>query len=234
MMFRIRGAGFAIAFFFITVFWVFVCLAVSPLGPAAVQRSVYRWLRGHSWLARHVLGVTSSFEGQVPPGPYLIAVKHQSMYETMEVPRVCGRPIMVMKRELDRIPLFGRVTRLYGAIAVDREAGPKALRALVAAGQRAIHENRPIVIFPEGTRVEVGTKPPLRAGFYALYRALGLPVVPVAMDSGRLFGKVVPRSPGVVTFRIGAPIPAGLSRKDAEAQVHAAINALESAPQPSA
>ena len=228
-MFRLRTNVFAILFFLHTAFWVIACLVVSPLGQKAVQRSVYRWVRGHYWLANHLLGVTTRVEGAIPPGAYLIAVKHQSMYETMEIARFCDTPIMVMKQELDRVPLFGLVTRLYGVIAVDREAGSKAVRYLVAEGQKAAREKRPIVIFPEGTRVPAGTAPPLRSGFYALYRSLGLPVVPVAMDSGRLFGKIIPTAPGVVTFRVGEVIPAGLSRKEAEARVYAGINALEPA-----
>jgi 1-acyl-sn-glycerol-3-phosphate acyltransferase len=87
---------------------------------------------------------------------------------------------------------------------------------------------RPILIFPEGTRVLPGEQPPLRAGFAGLYRSLNLPVVPVALDSA----KVSPRRsfikrPGTVTFRFGDPIPPGLPRAEAEARVHAAINALE-------
>ena len=98
------------------------------------------------------------------------------------------------------------------------------------AAEAAIAEGRPIIIFPEGTRVPPGETPPLQPGFAGLYRALKLPVVPVAVDSGRL----APRNsfvkrPGIVTFRFGAAIPPGLKRDEIEARVHAAINALEPA-----
>jgi 1-acyl-sn-glycerol-3-phosphate acyltransferase len=141
--------------------------------------------------------------------------------------RLAHMPVIVMKRELADIPLFGTLTRRYGVIPVERTAGAKALRAMVAAGKDAAESGRPVIIFPEGTRVRVGAKPPLRPGFAGLYRALGLPVVPVALDSGELWGRGLVHRSGVVTFKVGETIPAGLKREDIEARVHAAINALE-------
>jgi 1-acyl-sn-glycerol-3-phosphate acyltransferase len=178
-----------------------------------------------------VLGIRSRVEGAIPPGPHLIAVKHQSMFETTEMVRLTKLPVIVMKRELARIPLFGWLTRRYGVIVVDRSAGAKALRSLVEEGKDAVASGRSVIIYPEGTRVRVGESPPLQAGFAALYRALGLPVVPVAVDSGRLWGRGLAQRSGTVTFRIGETIPPGLKREEIESQVHAAINALESAPQ---
>jgi 1-acyl-sn-glycerol-3-phosphate acyltransferase len=101
---------------------------------------------------------------------------------------------------------------------------------MVARGKEAAEAGRPVIIYPEGTRVRPGETPKLQAGFAGLYRALGLPVVPVAVDSGRLWGPSLPRGAGTVHFRIGEPIPAGLKREEIEARVHAAINALELAP----
>ena len=96
------------------------------------------------------------------------------------------------------------------------------------AGQAAIAEGRPIVIFPEGTRVPPGVRPPLQPGFAGLYRALKLPVVPVAVDSGRLWPRHrFVKTPGIVTMRFAPPIPPGLPRAEVEAAVHKAINALD-------
>ena len=103
----------------------------------------------------------------------------------------------------------------------------KALRTLVSAGRAAIVTGRPVIIFPEGTRVRVGEMPELKSGFAALYRALGLPVIPVAVNSGRLWGRGLVHRSGTVTFKVGETIPAGLKRAAIEARVHAAINALE-------
>ena len=122
------------------------------------------------------------------------------------------------------------MVRRYGAIPVDRAGGAAALRRMMRAAEAAIAEGRPIVIFPEGTRVPPGERPPLQPGFAGLYRALRLPVVPVALDSGRLWPRRrFVKRPGIVTMRFGEPIPPGLPRAEIEAAVHAAINALEPA-----
>jgi 1-acyl-sn-glycerol-3-phosphate acyltransferase len=83
-----------------------------------------------------------------------------------------------------------------------------------------------VLIYPEGTRVRPGEAPPLRPGFAGLYRALGLPVVPVAVDSGRLWPKGLLKRSGTIHFLIGETIPPGLKRDEIETRVHAAINAL--------
>jgi 1-acyl-sn-glycerol-3-phosphate acyltransferase len=122
------------------------------------------------------------------------------------------------------------MTRRYGAIPVERSAGAKALREMVAAGKEAVATGRSVIIYPEGTRVRVGETPELRSGFAALYRALGLPVVPIATDSGRLWGRGFVHRGGTVTFLIGETIPAGLKREEIEARVHRALNELELGP----
>ena len=147
--------------------------------------------------------------------------------------RLTNLPIIVMKKELADIPLFGLLTRRYGVIPVERSAGAKALRNLVEEGNQAIATGRPVIIYPEGTRVRVGETPELKSGFAALYRALGLPVAPVALDSGRLWGRGFVHTSGTVTIKIGETIPPGLPRREIEARVHAAINALESGTEPS-
>jgi 1-acyl-sn-glycerol-3-phosphate acyltransferase len=162
----------------------------------------------------------------VPSGACLIAVKHESMYETLEMVRRTDLPVIVLKRELADMPLFGTMTRRYGVIPVERSAGAKALREMVAAGRRAVEAGRGVLIYPEGTRVGAGERPPLRSGFAGLYRALNLPVVPVAVNSGRLWGRGLVHQPGVITFKVGETIPPGLKRDEIEARVHQAINAL--------
>jgi 1-acyl-sn-glycerol-3-phosphate acyltransferase len=188
---------------------------------------VHAWADFHHWLCLHVLGIRTKTFGVMPRGQCIIAVKHQSMFETIEILRLARTPVVVMKRELADMPLFGWITRRYGVIAVDRAAGAKALRAMLAEARQAAETGRPIAIFPEGTRVRPGETPPLRPGFSGLYRALGLPVVPIAVDSGRLWGRGVLKKPGTVHFQIAEVIPTGLGREEIEARVHAGINLLE-------
>jgi 1-acyl-sn-glycerol-3-phosphate acyltransferase len=224
----LRSLLFALVFYGGTVPAVLLSFPISLFGTPAIRRWAHLWARFHRWCARYILGIATRVEGVPPGGAALVAVKHQSMYETLEIVLMLDQPALVMKRELTRIPLWGWVVRRYGVIAVDRGAGASALRAMMRAGAAAVAEGRAIIIFPEGTRVPPGEAPPLQPGFAGLYRALGLPVVPVAVDSGRLWPRHhLVKRPGVVTMRFGASIPPGLGREAVEAAVHDAINALE-------
>jgi len=222
----LRSLLFAVIFYPATVLWVLAGMIATLFGRKPTLAVVLSWTDLHHWLTEHVLGIRTQVIGRVPAGAYLIAVKHESMYETLEMVRLARLPVIVLKKELADIPLFGFLTRRYGVIPVERSAGAKALREMVAAGKEALATGRPVIIYPEGTRVRVGEVPPLRAGFAGLYRALGLPVVPVAVDSGRLWGRGLVHYPGTVTFRVGETIAPGLKRNEIEVRVHAAINAL--------
>lgn len=223
----LRSILFTALFYPGTLFFVLAGMAGSLIGTGPMRAVVRGWSHFHRLVTRWILGIHLDVQGRIPPGPHLIAVKHQSMYETIEMVLLADTPIMVEKRELADLPLFGWMTRRWGVIPVDRNAGPKALREMVAEAKKALAERRPVVIYPEGTRVAPGETPPLRAGFAGLYRTLGLPVVPVALDSGRLFGRGLVKRSGTIRFLVGETIPPGLKRDEIEARVHAAINALE-------
>ncbi|HEY0312545.1 MAG TPA: lysophospholipid acyltransferase family protein [Allosphingosinicella sp.] len=224
----LRTLAFSIAFYGGTVLFVATAALLSPFGRTPVQKVAEAWARYHRRCAAGLLGICTRLEGAVPTGAVLVACKHQAMFETLEVVIILCRPQVVMKSELARIPVWGWIARRYGMIPVDRAGGAAALRRLMVQAREAVAEGRPIVIFPEGTRVAPGEQPELQPGFAGLYRAFNLPVVPVALDSGRLWPRhgFTKRS-GVVTMRFGAPIPPGLPRREIEARVHAAINALE-------
>ena len=224
----LRSLIYALIFYPATAIYVLVGIAATLFGPTATRALVRNWTLFNHELARIVLGVSSVMDGEIPAGAVLIAVKHESMYETLEMVHRGHTPAIVLKRELSDIPFFGWLTRRYGVIPVDRSAGSKALRKMVEAGKAAIADGRPIIIYPEGTRVAHGERPELKPGFAGLYRALGLPVVPVAVDSGRLWGKGLLKRAGTVHFRVGDTIPPGLKRDEIERHVHAAINTLNS------
>lgn len=228
----LRSALYAAIFYPGTVLFVLAGLVVSPFGRDATRALVRSWAVFHHVLASGILAIRNEISGTVPKGAVLIAVKHESMYETMAMVWIANTPAIVLKRELSQIPLFGWLTRRYGVIPVDRNAGSKALRAMMEQGRELAAGGRAVIIYPEGTRVPHGSAPPLRSGFAGLYRALGLPVVPVAVDSGRLWTKGLLKRSGTVRFQIGEPIPAGLKREEIETRVHAAINIFESASEP--
>lgn len=225
----LRSLLFYALFYPGTLLFVLAGIGVAPLGTRPVRAVVRGWAGFHHLLVAALVGIRIEMTGSIPPDPALIAIKHQSMVETIEILLLARTPVVVLKRELADLPLFGWIARRYGVIPVDRQAGAKSLRRMLVAGRDAVAAGRPVAIFPEGTRVAPGTRPPLQAGFAGLYRALGLPVVPIALDSGRLWPRGFVKRSGTIHMRVGEPIAPGLPRPEIEALVHAAINALEPA-----
>ncbi|KRB79496.1 glycerol acyltransferase [Sphingomonas sp. Root710] len=224
----LRSTLFALVFYAGTVLAVLSAFPLVPAGPRVLRRHAMLWAGFHRLCCRYILGIRTRVEGHVPSGPYLFAGKHQSMYETLDVLVIIDDPAVVLKRELADMPLFGQVARRAGVIPVDRSGSASALRRMMRAAIAAREDGRSILIFPEGTRVAPGDQPPLQPGFAGLYKQLKIPVVPIALDSGRLWPRNSFRKrPGVVTMRFGEPIPPGLPREEIEARVHAAINALD-------
>ena len=223
----VRTIAFNIVFYALSVPIVLFAPMASLFGPRSIRAVAHVWAYTHRWAARTFLGITVRVEGERPAGQLLFAAKHQAMFETLELQLLLDGPAMVLKRQLARIPVWGYAAKRYGAIAVDRDASAKALRGMVREAEAAKAAGRSVIVYPEGTRVTPGEQPPLRSGFAGLYRALGLPVVPIALDTGRLLPRHGPRRPGVVTIRFGDTLPPGLPRREVEARVHAAINALE-------
>lgn len=188
------------------------------------------WARWQRWCNRVILRQQIVIEGTIPADPALVVMKHEAMFETVDIMLLFDQPVAFAKRELFAIPLWGPLARRYGLIAIDRSAGAAALRHMLGEAEAARAAGRPLVLFPEGTRVPPGQAPDIRAGFAGLYKLLALDVVPVAVASGHLSprpGWI--RRPGTIRYRIGEPIPAGLPRGEAETRVHAAINAFNDA-----
>lgn len=225
-MIVLRNLLFYLAFYLGSPGYVLLAAAQYALGMnQAFRLTVERWSRFHAAIARNLLGIKLVVEGEIPQGPILIAMKHQSFYEAIYVPGFFDRPVVFAKAELMRIPVWGKVGQRYGLIAVQRDQGASALRKMLAAAKAYSAEGRPLVIFPEGTRVPFGQRGELQAGFAGLYKLLGLPVVPIAANSGPLYHRWLKRA-GTVTYRIGETIPPGLPREEIEARVQDAINAL--------
>lgn len=221
----LRSLAFYMAFYGGTAVLVLLALLALLIGHGPFRVIVQAWSRYHRFCAAVILGIRFRAEGQIPGGPVLVALKHESFYEAIDLPGLLERPGVFAKAELVRIPLWGTVGRIFGLIPVERDQGARALRAMVAAAKVISAEGRPLAIFPEGTRIRHGRRAPLQAGFAGLYKLLGLPVVPVAIDSGRLYQHRWKR-PGTITFRFGETIPPGLKREEIEARVLAAINEL--------
>jgi len=223
----LRSLLFVAAFYFGSFVIVTSGVAMALFDPRAVRSTTRRWARYHRWCAAALLGVRGKVEGPRPSGAVLVAGKHQSFYEAIDILLLLDDPIVVMKKSLLDVPGWGALARRYGVISIDRAGGATTLRAMIAAARDAVASGRPVFIFPEGTRVPVGETPPMQSGFAGLYKMLGLPVVPLATDAGHVWPRGFVKRPGTIRFRFGKPIPPGLKRDVIEPRVHAAINVFE-------
>lgn len=221
----VRSLAFYLLFYAVSVIFVIAAVVALVLPRHISSKVPDAWSRYHRWCVVHLLGIEVKVEGGPIAGPALYALKHESMFDAIDAPVLFTRPVAFAKAELFRIPGWGRAALAYGTVPVARDQGAKTLRAMIVEAKRFSGEGRPLVIFPEGTRVPHGKVAPLRSGFAGLYKMLDLPVVPVAIDSGKTYGPTWKRR-GTITVRFGEPIPPGLSREDVEARVQREINEL--------
>jgi 1-acyl-sn-glycerol-3-phosphate acyltransferase len=187
-------------------------------------------LRQHAlaslWWLKLICGTKIEVRGRerLPAGACLVTSKHQSAWDTFALIPVFRDPAMVMKAELGWIPLYGWFSHKFKHIFVKRDKGPSALKAMIRDARDRAHAGRDIVIFPEGTRRVPGAAPDYKPGFIALYEGLGLPCVPVALNSGLFWPRrSIMRYPGTIVIEILEPIPAGLPRAEARTLIQARI-----------
>ena len=213
----LRSLAFAVVFYGWTIVLAIVCLPALLVSREAVQACARFWTGGLVWLAKAVCGVRYRVIGRehLPKGPCIVASKHQSAWDTFFFHRILPDPVYVMKRELLSVPVLGWYFRNGGSVAIDRSARFRALKMLVEDAARALAAGSQIIVFPEGTRVAPGTVLPYHAGVAALYEKCAVPVVPVALNSGRLWGRrSFLKYPGEISVEILEPIPPGFARRE--------------------
>jgi 1-acyl-sn-glycerol-3-phosphate acyltransferase len=197
---------------------------------SATVRAVSQvWAGGIMFLMKYVVGLDYREIGRdnIPQGPCIIACNHQSLWETAALCVIFSDASIVAKKELRKLPLVGWFLERYPMILVDRSAGRQALRQMNDEARRAIGEGRKVLIFPQGTRQAVDEPMIFQpAGVAALYTNLGVPVLPVAHNSGLFWGKktLIIHS-GIITLSYLPPIPPGLDRKAFQAQLERVIAA---------
>ena len=186
--------------FFFNIFLYFgiasACIIALPL---LAMRDKYmicaaKVLSGYIvFLVKVFLGVTIEFRGLEnlrKHEKYFIASAHQSMFETFALQIPLDGPIFILKKELLNIPLFGWYLRKIGSVAIIRETTTKEnLNFFDKVKERLKKNKRPLLIFPQGTRVKLGEKPPFKKGVGRIYKALNLPCVPVALNTGKVWPK---------------------------------------------
>ncbi len=216
-MLLVRSLLFNLYLWLWTALLVVALLPVAPfLSPAGIRRYAAFWMRGIHRGLHAIVGLGFRVEGleRLPGQPCIIASKHQSSFETLLFHTIRPDIAIGLKEELTRIPLFGWYLRLARNIAIDRGGAAKAMRSLIKGAEAAVAGGLSILIFPEGNRRPVGAPPDYKPGVAALYKALDVPVVPVALDSGRFWGRrSFVKRPGTITVRFLEPIPPGLDRQ---------------------
>ena len=222
----LRSLAFNTFFYAHTIFWLFALLPTEILPKAVFWRGVKLWARINRWAITAIGGVKVEIRGleNLPKGGVLIAAKHQSTFETVSLLDFFDRPTFVMKRELRKIPLFGWYTVKGEQIAVDRSAGRSALTDMTERARIEAARGREILIFPEGTRKPAGAEPHYKHGIAHLYEKLGVPLVPVALNSGLFWGRHdFTRHPGTLVVEFLPAIPAGRDPEEVYAEMQTAI-----------
>lgn len=209
MIWRIRSLLFNFFFYVGSFVFLTACLPVLFF-PRRIQRKVPDiWVKLVYWTEKYILGLDYRVIGieNLPPAPYLVAMKHQSAWETMKIYHLFGDPAVVLKKELMDLPLWGQYARAVNMVPIDRTKGHRAIALMVESAQAILKDKRPLVVFPQGTRVAVGKKAPYHRGIMKLYEGLNIPMVPVALNAGLFW----PRNSfwkkgGIITVEILPPI----------------------------
>lgn len=224
-MLYLRSAAFLVWFVVVSLVMNIGALPTLLMPRKIVLAAAKIWadlvLFGLKWIT----GTSVEVRGTLASRRVLVASKHFSMWETIAFLTVFPSPAIVMKRSLLRVPLYGWYCQKMGMIAIDREAGAKALRDMAEQAKRALQENRPVVIFPEGTRKKPGAAPDYKPGVAGLYAQLGVACVPTAHNSGLFWAGAFLRKPGVVVLELLQPIPAGLPRHEFMRELQSRIEA---------
>ena len=214
-MMILRSLLFNILFYVGTALLSLILLPALLFPPraAALVGIFWGWLT--NLFLRLTVGITHQMKGDMHADTQVIyAAKHQSAWETMTLCWRLDGPVIVLKKELTKIPVVGWLMSHSGAIAVDRSAGMKALKKMRIDAIAAKKTGRSIQIYPQGTRVAPGEQVDYQIGVYAIYEATGLPVIPVALNSGECWGpRAFAKKPGKITVSFLPPIEPGLSRK---------------------
>ena len=208
---------------------VFSTLAIFtfPFSPLTRYRLISSYARTMLWLLRVVCGIRHQVSGMenIPSAPCVVLCKHQSAWETLALQVIFPPQAWVLKRELLWLPFFGWGLAMTSPIAINRSDGKGAVKQLLKQGKHRLAQGFFVVIFPEGTRIPFGERGKYKIGGALLAASASVPVVPVAHNAGRLWGRnSFIKRPGLVTMSIGMPIVTqGLKADEINARTEAWI-----------
>jgi 1-acyl-sn-glycerol-3-phosphate acyltransferase len=214
-MIFIRSLLYAIWFYLSLVVIGLACMPAALVSRGASMSGIRFWAGTQRLALRILCGIRTEFRGleHLPRGACIVAMKHQSTYDTIAPFLFIRDPVYILKKELLRAPIFGVYASRVG-IPIDRGGRVRTMKAMLAAAKAATKADREIVIFPEGTRQSVDALADLKPGVVAMYNALDVKCVPVALNTGLCWkGAGFIRRPGHVVFEVLKPIEPGLERR---------------------
>ena len=212
MLTLVRSIAFNVLFYLNTVLHLLIGLPTFFMPYRAIIAVARSWGRSNLVLLRVVVGIDYEVRGRekIPQGAAIVAVKHQSAWETFALVPLFDNPVFIVKRELQWIPIFGWLMIKGRMIPVDRSGGSQALIAMAERARIELADNRQLIIFPEGTRRPAGAEPRYKFGVAHLYATEGVPCVPVALNSGLFWPRrSIRMRPGTVVVEFLDPIRAG-------------------------
>jgi 1-acyl-sn-glycerol-3-phosphate acyltransferase len=208
----VRSACYYAGFYPVTIVYALFCLIVGPLLPFRPRFAVLSSINYFyiAWL-RICCGVRVDVQGRenLPKeGAYVVVANHQSEWETLYLQLLVRPQVVVLKKELLKIPFFGWALALLKPIALDRSARRGALKQLLEQGTARLKEGLPVLIFPQGTRVPAGELGRMNKGGAMLAARAAVPIVPLVHNAGLYWpGKSFLKFPGTVQVRVGPAIP---------------------------
>ncbi len=212
-MSALRSLLFLAFQFVVTPIYAALMLATFWLPRVPRYRMAKSWCRTTLFGARWICGIRWRVEGleNVPASPHIVMSKHSSTWETLSLNLYFPPLAFVAKKELLKIPFFGWGFALASPITIDRKAGRDAMEQMAEQSRARFAQGFWVVVYPEGTRIPVGTRARYKTGGARLAATLDTPMLPVAHNAGYLWPKgVFGKRPGTITMSIGAPIaPAG-------------------------
>ena len=211
----LRSLVYNVLFYALLVFWCIVAIPTYLMPPRAFMAIAKAWGRSSIWLMAAVCNTRVEYRGleKIPPGPLIVASKHQSMWETFALLQFFDRPLFIYKRELGWIPFFGWYLIKSNMIEVDRHAGGRSLLKMARRAGEQVRRGRQLIIFPEGTRKAVDAPPDYKAGVGLIYVDCAAACLPVALNSGLFWPRrTFMRYPGTLVVEFLDPLPPGLSR----------------------
>jgi 1-acyl-sn-glycerol-3-phosphate acyltransferase len=211
----VRSVVFNIAFYLNLFVHFIAAIPTLVLPRRAIVKVATFWGRTNLVLLRVICGIKVDYRGldKIPPGPLLVASKHQSLWETFALLPLFDDPAFILKRELLWIPFFGWYAWKAGMIPVNRGKRAQALAEMTVRARVELDRNRQIVIFPEGTRRAPGAEPSYKYGIVHLYAETGVRCLPIALNSGLFWPRrSFLRYPGTVVVEVLDPIAPGLDK----------------------